>query len=337
MKNSRPSNSERIVYLDSIRSVAAFMVVGIHTMGYIRLDGIEKAVIAFLIHTVAVPIFFLVDGVLFSKQLEERQQFNYWHFLTKSSRRLLIPWAAFSIFYLALRILLELSGLLSEKIFINLSYLEIAKAVFFSNVSNQMYFLLSLFLIRTFAFAWFALVKSRRLTIALIWFCYTIFVSFFHSRISELSPVTGLDPFFHAFMGLRFYLFGFALSRYEKVIKANGFWILTISFLVGIVMRMFLGNGIHVQIPLLLSLYVAFLAFINKENMLSVVGRFTMGVYLLHCPIFLKGASMIVAKLDVNDLLRFTIVLIVSFVVSLMFAKVLHPFATWRFVIGERH
>ena len=62
----------RIPYLDAIRTVAVFMVVAIHTMGYVPIEGAQHAIISFLVHTVAVPVFFLVDGIIFAKTSHER-------------------------------------------------------------------------------------------------------------------------------------------------------------------------------------------------------------------------------------------------------------------------
>lgn len=334
MIKSRPNNGARIDYLDSIRAVAVFMVVGIHTMGYVKIDGLEKTLIAFFVHTVGVPVFFLVDGIILSRQCSGSPQLNYWQYIAKSARRLLIPWSVFNMLYLVLRAIFEYFGFL-EIIIINSSYWEILKALYSSDISNQMYFLLSLFFIRTFAFAWDPLINARAWIIGLVWVSYTLIVSFMAPHISKQFPL-GLDPFLHAIMGLRFYLLGFVVFRYQELIKRYSFWLVSITLLGGVLLRYFTNSGIHVQLPLLLCLYISFLCFFNKKNILSIIGRFTMGIYLLHIPIILKGLSIIILQVSGGGGAAFMMVLISAFVVSLTLAKVLDSLRIWRLMLGEK-
>ena len=108
--NEYSSAISRIPFLDSIRAIGAFMVVAIHTMGYVPLESSDQAVISFLVHAVAVPIFFLVDGVIFANKSNEIPRLNYSNHVLRSARRLLVPWVIFSVFYLLLRFLFESGG-----------------------------------------------------------------------------------------------------------------------------------------------------------------------------------------------------------------------------------
>jgi surface polysaccharide O-acyltransferase-like enzyme len=336
MTNSPPTNNNRIVYLDSIRTVAVFMVVGIHTMGYIPLVGMERTIIAFLVHTVAVPVFFLVDGVIFSRQIQRKPEFNYFEYLLKSARRLLIPWAVFSILYLILRGLFEFSGFVSQQIILTSSFSEILHALYVSHVSNQMYFLLSLFFIRAFAFAWQRLAKAPRGAIALVWAGYTAILLLLAPQIADLSP-SGLDPVLNAIMGLRFYLLGVAVFRYQALLERYSLCGVSFALILGISLRLFSSAGIHVQIPLLLCLYISFLCFFNQQNILSATGRFTMGIYLLHVPIILKAVSLIFLQINKGGAMIFVAVLVTTFIISLGFAKLLDSFFVWRFAVGQHN
>ncbi len=57
--------SSRLVYLDNMKAGAIIMVVILHSMGYCGgLSLSQRGVCTFLFHTIAVPVFFLVDGYL---------------------------------------------------------------------------------------------------------------------------------------------------------------------------------------------------------------------------------------------------------------------------------
>ena len=61
-KDSRISMNERILFLDSIRGIAIIMVVGVHSLGYcLQLPSDQKEAISFIVHTISVPVFFLVN------------------------------------------------------------------------------------------------------------------------------------------------------------------------------------------------------------------------------------------------------------------------------------
>ena len=96
--------SNRIEYLDSFRAVTMCMVVGIHATGYAGLDvtqNIDKFLV-FLVRTMAVQSFFFIDGYLFASK--HNTPFTYKFYLTKSAKRLLLPWFLFSTIYFIARI-----------------------------------------------------------------------------------------------------------------------------------------------------------------------------------------------------------------------------------------
>ena len=67
---------ERISFLDSLRAVAIVMIVGIHTLGYcVSLPPDQKEILSFIVSEVSVPVFFLVDGYLFARNIIHSQNF----------------------------------------------------------------------------------------------------------------------------------------------------------------------------------------------------------------------------------------------------------------------
>lgn len=72
MKSSQIQLNEvqdRFVFLDSLKAFAIVMVVAVHAQGYAGLGhGRIEQIISFITSSIAVPIFFLVDGFLFSSK-----------------------------------------------------------------------------------------------------------------------------------------------------------------------------------------------------------------------------------------------------------------------------
>jgi peptidoglycan/LPS O-acetylase OafA/YrhL len=69
VKTSDPSGGDRIAFLDDLRLIGIVMVVGVHALGRANLDQPIEEWFRFVVTTIAVPIFFLVDGFLFARTL----------------------------------------------------------------------------------------------------------------------------------------------------------------------------------------------------------------------------------------------------------------------------
>ena len=79
------SKPERIQFLDSLRGLAIIMVVGVHSLGYcLPLQQDYKDYISFIVHTVSVPVFFLVDGFLFARSIRSSKTYKYEETVKKS-------------------------------------------------------------------------------------------------------------------------------------------------------------------------------------------------------------------------------------------------------------
>src|SRR5512133_3209269 len=143
---------ERLYFLDSLRAIAIVMVVGVHSMGYNSpLEPNQQQIILFIVHTVAVPIFFLVDGYLLTRSIIESKRYSYKSYIESSFLRLVVPWVIFTVIYTMLRYVFELSGFFAEHVIVGHSFQEVLINAYGSVNAGQMYFLLSLFLIRVIA------------------------------------------------------------------------------------------------------------------------------------------------------------------------------------------
>jgi len=70
----------------------------------------------FVFGAIAVPLFFLVDGFLFSRKWATRDDFDFKDYVVKSVSRLLVPWAIFTLLYAICRLALESQSLPRENV-----------------------------------------------------------------------------------------------------------------------------------------------------------------------------------------------------------------------------
>jgi peptidoglycan/LPS O-acetylase OafA/YrhL len=334
--------SKRLLFLDGLRGIAIFMVVAIHAAEYSNLsDNNKHFVLSFF--QIAVSAFFLADGYLFFYQNGTGRTFKYPSYLAKSAARLLIPWVIFNTIYLMLRGLLEFLDYLPDKIVVSSTVPHIAIILYVSSISSQMYFLLSLFLIRLCA----PIIKLLRLLpsygIAVIFFSYAL--AWNNLDISALSicssgglPGGCFDPIMHALWGLQFYLLGACLYTFGPRLHSPAA-ITTIIILLYIVAKITNSlTPVLEQYFHLLTSYFIVTALIRSENLLTRLGTMTMGIYLLHMPIVLKAASLIVPRVfgRQNPLTNYALITLATFFVSLFLVIALSKIELGRYSLGMR-
>lgn len=289
-------NTSRLAYLDSFRAVAVAMVVAIHVFGYMKFGSQETSdLIWFIIYPVAVPVFFLVDGYLFSMKQEEGGPFEYSSYILKSAKRLLIPWIAFNLIYTIFRWSVETAGLTSERVIVGATPGQVLLQIYTSGVAPQMYFLLSLFLVRSLT------LLHRRIALAETWIVIFIFIAYttfyrgyFQDAYKAFFPLPGLDPVLHAFWGLQYYLLGIVLFQLRGIVIKFAPVIAVSAFALMLGLKLvILYPSFLLQYAYLIFCFCLFVAIGNKTNGLSKIGTHTMGIYILHAPVLLGGMLII--------------------------------------------
>lgn len=334
------STYERILFLDSFRAIAIIMVLGTHTLGYcIPLPDHQKIIIQFIVHTISVPAFFLVDGYLFARSIKHSNKYNYLKNIRKSIFRLLIPWIIFTSIYTLARFFFEMAGFLKEKLIIGHSLQEIALSAYGSVYAPQMYFLASLFLIRLCGPVFSKLLFLRNLVSLLIMFFYLLVYHLYNNSISPYLRIDGgYEPILHALWGFQYYLFGIIIFKISVNYKLKNLIApFALLFFVCLLTCKALGNigSVLLQYSYLITLFLLFNTLNIKSSVLNIIGRNTMGLYLIHAPIILKGVSLYSNKFIPFPILNFFAILLGTFFLSSLFVVSLKNIPYVTIFLGE--
>jgi len=135
----------------------------------------------------------------------------------------------------------------------------------------------------------------------------------------------GIDPVLLAFWGLQFYLLGVVLYLYHARLVIHSRALSAVALVALIVARA--PSAVVPVVPqyaYLMTAYFLLMAFGARGGILAVVGRSTMGIYLLHAPVLIKGVTLVVAHLLVpTGVACFLVVSGGTFVLAWMLTKML--------------
>ncbi|MFV0347801.1 MAG: acyltransferase family protein [Halodesulfovibrio sp.] len=335
---------QRLAFLDSLRALGILLVVGIHAQGYcLPLPELQQKIVFFIVHTAAVPIFYLVDGYLIGARIPTGHM-HYAPFMKQSSYRLLIPWLAFTVFYTVARYLGETAGILTPPQIIGQPAADVLISAYSSVFAPQLYFLVSLFLLR----ALYPLTKHVILDQPLILSCATLILGCialyaYGPRnifpFSLLAPLPGQEPIIHALLGLPSHACGMLLYRVKDKISLPVVAIISAAIFAAATTLKF-GYQIDAQrvaqYSLLLVLFACFSALAINQRWMLWLGKNTMGIYLLHTPILLKVLSLVINRVVTIPLLSFFLIGAGAVAASALGIWVLRHIPGGRILLGEK-
>jgi len=315
--------SDRLSFLDNIRAVAIIMVVAYHTMGYcVPLPPPYSELLTFIVYIISVPVFFLADGYIFARSAARSSGFDYAGYIRKSSMRLLVTWVIFTLLYTLARYSFELAGLLKEKLVIGHSLPEVALMAYGSTYAPQMYFLLSLFLIRLCSPIVRKVVRCNTpLLVPMLFLVYVVLYQSTEGRLAvHLKYTAGQEPIWHAFWGMQYYLLGIACFKVSEVLDLRRLFLpVLVLFVIAVIAKDNLGvfEFSVLQYLYLLSMFLFFVFFQNQFQFLGRLGSLTMGIYLIHAPVILKGVSLVMNRFIGNPLASFASILSATLLITI--------------------
>lgn len=337
----KESPGKRIEFLDAIRAIAIIMVVGVHANGYcLPLPHTTEAIIRFLVYQISVPVFFLVDGYLLGNLLSQNKNAQYFPYIRKSARRLLVPWVLFTLFYAIMRYIFEANSFLTDHLIVGLSTSAILKNLYGSLFAGQLYFLLSLFLIRLFFPITKRIIACSNYQTGFIVIAY---VTIYHISIPFIEPllkVPGQDPILNALWGAQFYLGGIGLYKYRNQISS---WKIVLSFMFlficfSTIETFYVGVpvvGLATEWLFLLSLFCIMKYYQTQTSILKSLGERTMDIYLIHVPIVMKLFSIIINRAITIPIITYVLIVFGSLFMSLILSICIRRIPYGYLIFGE--
>jgi fucose 4-O-acetylase-like acetyltransferase len=334
------ARSQRIPLLDAMRGVAIVFVVAIHVFAYLQLPVSGPWAMPWLVvYTVAVPAFFLADGWLFATRYRtDVSRAARRAALVQAGRRLLIPWAIFSVLYLAERLTAERLGMARGASVLPNGAGDLVPAMWLGTAAGQLYFLPALFLVRVFSLVIFPVMRGR--PAAAIVFGAGVLGLWRLVLLPLLPPVpAGVEPVGAAIAGLAFAAFGWAISDADRAGLPR---LLVLGGAVCLAFAAFVAPpalaGLSGQVAYLFALWSILAMVANKRTMqpVAALGRNTMGIYLLHGPIIVKLVSDLLLKLTVPLPLALIVDVTVSITLALLVTEQLRRSAIGRIMLGEQ-
>lgn len=214
-------STARAAYPDALRGGAILMVAAIHGFAYLNLPvtGVWAAP-WFLVHEIAVPAFFLADGWIFATghraPVRGREAARY---LSASARRLMLPWAIFSVLYLLFRLAGERAGVLGGATVLPDGLASVPLALWRGAAAGHLYFLPALLVVRAATLPLHALVAGRKRPAAILALGLIVL---WRGVLEPYSPpaAIGVEPLLAAATGLGFAALGWALAEAEPAWRA---------------------------------------------------------------------------------------------------------------------
>ena len=288
---------------DVLRGVAILFVVAIHGFAYLHVptDG-AWAPVWFVVHQTAVPAFFLADGWLYGKRWRRvMTRAEEVAFLEASARRLLPPWAVFSVVYFGFRLVSEAAGAANGAPVLPDGVGGLALALWRGAAAQQLYFLPALMLVRLVEPTLHRLVVGSPFRAAIL--AVALLVAWRVGVEPWLSaPTAGTDPLLAAVTGLGFAALGWALAEAPDRFELPAALFPAVLFALA-------GAALGARAAVLCAQTASVLALwslavatpVRLAPPWQALGRRSMAIYLLHAPIAIKlvCAAVTAAKLPV--------------------------------------
>ena len=234
------------------------------------LDGLKKG-----IDIIQMPIFFSLSGYLYYFSQNKKK---FIHFLGDKSRRLMIPFFAFSILWLLpIRLLINYPG------FMNKSIIKIIiKDIILGFDNGHLWFLQALFLV--FIFMYFIskfLYRINRNQIYIALFIVLFAISYFASVIKNAPIIKNAFQYF-----VWFYL-GYLINRFENILINKKTRV--ISLVATIILMVLYFAHTSTEVKYLASTSTVIFAYNIISNLynkaLDKIADNSFGIYLFHSPL----------------------------------------------------
>jgi peptidoglycan/LPS O-acetylase OafA/YrhL len=229
----------------------------------------------------------------------------------------------------------EYYGLTRDTILLGKDFSSVAKAIYLSDVSPHMYFLLSLFVIRAGSCVWQPMLRRS----VGLWIAVTaLYIVAYQVSHPKDWFLPGADPILLAAWGLQFYALGILLQKADPFIRSHAGILLAGMIAATATFRLIASPafGILLQMSYVVTLYLAMQIIVNRTGWSFAMGKQTMGIYLLHAPLVVWIAAEIANRLvPSGPVLKFVVATCLTILVSWQCSKLISRSRVGQLMFGK--
>ena len=284
--------TDRIHWIDIARGIGVIFIIYAHMLG--------SHDYRYLFYSFHIPLFFFLSGVVYS----HKKYVNFFTFLKRSAKGLLIPYFIFAFICFCLWVIgLKTDNLFSPEIikqFLSIFYANSNNGLMIFN--NILWFLPTLFVTRIlFAFIARLSVKTKVLVFVLILF--SVFGYLFSIFAANIKLPFGAET---AFSAIAFYGAGFLWNQSEKakrLLSKYKYFLFVLLLIIGAFISTIDFNTYGQQIDMRLShlnnyysfyiaafsgifAWISFSVILNKNSLLEKIGRNSLILFAWHPIVF---------------------------------------------------
>lgn len=328
---------KKLQYLDVARGIAILLVVLGHTLiKDFASSNIFLNYLRFYIYTIHMPIFFVISGILFEKNIDRYYKNSKYKYIKNKFCRFMIPYFSFSIINYLIVFLFSnfnyFSSILNRKGFVISGFFRSLFSIitYIDHIDNHLWFLYVMFIIlflNRFFFFNFNIKEKRKIIIivSIIVYCLSLFISSFTPEIVHKIMYYNL-----------IFVFGRLSYMYRFLFKNNR--INFCNFIICLIFSVFLlfikdsrNTWFYSLVNLIVELFSSLWIIYYLGNLFSnnkILNYFGSGeksmiIYLLHMPIILPFIIFMLIRLDINIFIIIPISFVISIVVCLLFYDLL--------------
>ena len=327
---------KRLQYLDVARGIAILLVVFGHTLiKDFANSNLLLNYLRFYVYTIHMPIFFVISGILFEKNIKKYCKFSKSEYVKNKFLKFMIPYFSFSVFNYLLVFLLSnfslFAAVLKKEGFIIFGFFNSLFSIitYINHIDNHLWFLYVMFIILIINRVFFNDLDCRRnrffiiILIILLYYLYICFSSYIPEIVFKVMRYNLIF-----IVGRIVYRFGsiFKNARTNRCVFIICFIFSMFLFLIKDEREIWFYSLINLIVELTFSIWIIFsfsnLCINNKVLNYFGNGEKSMVIYLLHMPFVLPFIVFILTKMNLNV---FAIIPI-SFISSLFVCFVLYNF-----------
>lgn len=272
------------------------------------------------IYSFHMPLFMFVSGAVYRKGIARGKYKDFWEFIVKKFRRIMIPYFAWGILYvMPVMVLLGITDLAPAE--------YILQGILCCRDSRHLWFLWALFFVSVcIRFLQPFIERGKICKLSLLVLCLGAWYLSWN-----MTDILGINSIMrYLFWYYAGYIFEMQKNKIDMIIARPGkVWIPVVAFLI-IVFYLWLGNNLWVGLiaagaGIMLVYYIAFYWKENLwgNNIYRLLEKDCFGIYLAH-PMIIYICFYYFRNMMYNPYITSILVTVIAIVISVLFIELLH-------------